>query len=505
MSDQEQSEVEPFSSNRSTPPGRLTLDQYAGALSNKERVNNKGYIDEFEDWLLCDKWTELDACYILAGLIPKSMKQNEERLIRITDGSRPSSSDIEQYHRIKGLWERSDHERTNKENFVESGEVNLAGSIKPIYAYLWSAERGLRSPWMSKALEAGLIKNPEKDVILSTIEAQTEIYHKFFVGLQLKITLEEPREKIFDWSFLLFRSIQEDKFASSFSKLDLEGLPDAVACARYHVLSNTLGGVSVEYMEESKNKAWVRFRYPRWIFSGPTICGIPIEVSRGFLNGWYAHNGVVLKNPKLGFVCVSEDMTGQFGLCGYFKEYDRELSPEERLQFKPDEIVPEFCEDNQPNFKIRDCGEERLTKIKMNYSISYFCHGLIALREIAGIKKAREYGVHVGRLIGAQYYQSLAKKVGLVEGGPKEVVEFMSVVMKGLGDKCFDIKHSVDSSEFRQRIPRFLYENQEDSDFLILCWIEIWKGIVISHRLFMEAVCEIHDEVKEFQWTIRLK
>ena len=358
---------------------------------------------------------------------------------------------------------------------------------------------------MSKALEAGLIKHPEKDVILSTIEAQTEIYHKFFVGLQLKITLEEPREKIFDWSFLLFRSIQEKKFTSSFSKLDLEGLPDAVACARYHVLSNTLGGVSVEYMEESKQKAWVRFRYPRWIFSGPAICGIPIEISRGFLKGWYAHNGVVLKNPKLGFVCVSEDMTGQFGLCGYFKEYDRELSPEERLQFKPDEIVPEFSEDSQPNFKIRDWGKERLTKIKMNYSVNYFCHGLIALREIVGIKKAREYGTHVGKLIGAQYYQSLAQKFGLVEGGPKEFVEFMSVTTQGLGDKCFDIKHSVGSSEFRQSIPRFLYEDQLSSDFLILCWIEIWKGMVISHRVFMEATCEIHDEAKEFLWTIRLR
>ena len=122
---------------------------------------------------------------------------------------------------------------------------------------------------MNKAFDAGLLKHPKKDLLLSAIEAQTEIHHKFFVGLQLKIALEEPREKIYDWSFLLFRSIQEKKFAPSFSKLDLEGLPDAVACARYHVLSNTLGGVSVEYMEESKQKAWVRFRYPRWIFSGP--------------------------------------------------------------------------------------------------------------------------------------------------------------------------------------------------------------------------------------------
>ena len=126
--------------------------------------------------------------------------------------------------------------------------------------------KDLKSSWMNKAFDAGLLKHPKKDLLLSTIEAQTEIHHKFFVGLQLEIALEEPREKIFDWSFLLFRSIQEKKFAPSFSKLGLEGLPDAVACARYHVLSNTLGGVSVEYMEESKQKAWVRFRYPRWMF-----------------------------------------------------------------------------------------------------------------------------------------------------------------------------------------------------------------------------------------------
>ena len=105
MSDKEQSEVKPFSSIRSTPPGRLTLNQYTDVLSKKISIGEKGYIDQFEDWLLCDKWTELDACYILAGMIPKTMKPDEEGLIRIKDGNRPSPSDIEEYHRIKGLWE----------------------------------------------------------------------------------------------------------------------------------------------------------------------------------------------------------------------------------------------------------------------------------------------------------------------------------------------------------------------------------------------------------------
>ena len=47
--------------------------------------------------------------------------------------------------------------------------------------------------------------------------------------------------------FRLFRKQHEEKFLSSFSKLGLDGLSDAVACAKYHVLSNGMGGVAVEY------------------------------------------------------------------------------------------------------------------------------------------------------------------------------------------------------------------------------------------------------------------
>ena len=105
-----------------------------------------------------------------------------------------------------------------------------------------------------------------------------------------------------EWMFKLFRRQHLDKFLSSFNKLGLEDLPDAVACAQYHTLSNGIGGVPVEYMYESDQKAWVRFRYPRWMYHGATICGVPIGVSRGFLRGWYGYNGVSLNNPRLGYV-----------------------------------------------------------------------------------------------------------------------------------------------------------------------------------------------------------
>ena len=503
MTSQEPKE-KPYSSRGSTPPGRLTLQEYNESLSRKAATEQKGYIADFEDWLLCEKWAELDACYILAGLIPKSMKVDEERLVRITDGNRPSSSDIDQYHRIKGLWLGSDHDKSNLKNFVDIGELSLSGSVRPVYAYLWGTERGIESPWMDAAVKVG--KLTVNDKVTAAIRAQSEIHHQYFVGLQLMIALEESRKTVFDWSFLLFRSLQGKKFLSSFSKLGLEGLPDAIACARYHVYSNSIGGVSVEYMEESNDKAWVRFRYPRWIYSGAALCGIPRELSRGYLEGWYAHNGVSLGNPNLGFVCVSEDMTGQFGLCGYFKEYDHKLSSNERLQFSPDERVPEFSSSSQLSLSQEVWDESRLIKAKRNYAVNYFENSLLALIEVVGADKARKYGERVGRLIGAQYYQSLAREIGTVEGGPKEAAEFLTIMMSGLGIECSRQGEDYKVTIIRHAIPKFLQNiEHQHSSILLQSWIEIWRGTVISCRTFMETDCEILSDTNELQWTIEVK
>ncbi|MBE66542.1 MAG: hypothetical protein CMQ30_07735 [Gammaproteobacteria bacterium] len=499
-----ESEAIPYSTKSSTPPGRLTLKEYNESLSRKRAAEHKGYIAQFEDWLLSDKWPELDACYILAGLIPKSMEADEEKLIRVVDGDRPTSSDISEYHRIKGIWLSSNHEKSNPEKFVDSGSMDLSGSVRPEYAYIWGTERGIKSPWLDSAITAG--KFIVEDKALAAISAQGEIHHQYFVGLQLMIALEESRETIFDWAFLLFRSLQEKKFISSFSKLGLEDLSDAVACARYHVLSNSIGGVSVEYMEESNKKAWVRFRYPRWIYSGAALCGIPIEVSRGYLKGWYAHNGVSLGNPNLGFVCVSEDMTGQFGLCGYFKEYDHKLSSNQLLRFSPNERVPEFSSASQPKLSDEVWGKRRLVEAKRNYSVSYFENSLLALIEVAGIDTARKYGERVGRLIGAQYYQSLAKQIGAVEGGPKESAEFLATMMTGLSIECSIHADDHKVAVIRHSIPKFLQNSgHQHSDVLLQSWIEIWRGTIISCQIIMETDCEVLSEKNELRWTIRVK
>ncbi len=337
---------------------------------------------------------------------------------------------------------------------------------------------------------------------LAAMAAQAEVHHQYFLGLQLMVAVEESRQAVYDWMFRLFRKQHEEKFLSSFEKLGLAGQPHAVACAKYHVLSNSMGGVAVEYMEENDRKAWVRFRYPRWMYAGPAICGIPVEASRGFLHGWYAHNGVSLQNPRLGFVCVSEDMTGQYGLCGYFREYDQNIDDSKRLVFAPDESPPQFDAAIQPQPPTAAWSRERLAKANRNYAVEYIRNGISALTAVLGREKAVQLGRRAARLTGLQHYSTMAKSVGVSEGGAQEAAEFIARMMLGMGDEAFLSSEGTDAFSIRQsglRVVRGM-ENPHRGD-LLNCWIELWRGAIDSQRAFLSVQCEVKET--ELLWRIQ--
>lgn len=332
------------------------------------------------------------------------------------------------------------------------------------------------------------------------IQALAHLHHQYFLGLQLMVAVEEGRQVIGDWTFRLFRRQHEEKFLSSFQKLGLDGLPHAVACARYHAVSNGVGGVRVEYMEENSRKAWVRFRYPRWMYDGPTVCGIPMESGRGFLTGWYAHNGVSLQNPRLGFVCVSEDLTGQFGLCGYFREFDHDLSPEERLQFAPDEVPPPFDPAAQPTPPDADWPAERLAKAARNYAMEYCRNGIAELISVLGHDRALELGQRAARLTGLQQYSYMSEQVGTLDGGIEECAKFLQRAFAGMGDSV-EVRVSGDTATLHQTGLRILRGLDEDTGKAVMaCWIDLWRGAVHAHRTFMDLQANHTDNTAT--WTL---
>ena len=338
--------------------------------------------------------------------------------------------------------------------------------------------------------------------MLPAVSAQARLHHQYLLGLELMVATREGPEVVGEWMFRLFRRQQEERFLSSFAMLGLEGLPDAVACARYHVLSNRIGGVDVEYMEESPTKAWVRFRYPRWMYDGPAICGVPIEASRGFLRGWYARNGASLNNPRLGFVCVSEDMSGQFGLCGYFREHDHDLGEDERLVFAPDQRPPDFDPARQPVLPAAEWSEERLAKARRNYALDFVRNGIRELVHVIGEGRALEHGKLAARLTGLQHYRRMADGVGGVDGGPKEAADFLRAMFLGMGDRVEVQYPGPGTARLRQsglRIVRGLAGSEREH--LLACWIELWRGAVASHRRFMAVDAKIDGDA--LLWCIR--
>ncbi len=334
------------------------------------------------------------------------------------------------------------------------------------------------------------------------IEAQATLHHAYYLGLQLMVASTQGAKIAGDWTFRLFRQQHEQYFLASFNKLGLSGLPDAVACARYHVVSNSIGGVPVEYAEESDRKAWVRFRYPRWMFSGPTICGLPVEVGRGFLNGWYAHNGVSLNNPNLGFVCVSEDTTGEFGFFGYFKEYDHPLKDDERLQFARGELPPPFDPQSQPSVPSAQWSADRLAKANRNYAVAFIRNGISALVETIGREAALDIGKKSARLIGLQYFHEMAQLLNMPDGDYEDTAKFFVEMFSAMGDK-------VDMHTDRRSRVATIHQsglqvanglhNHQRKDFLT-CWSELYLGMAHSHRIFKDVAVEISDQ--KLVWAI---
>jgi hypothetical protein len=337
----------------------------------------------------------------------------------------------------------------------------------------------------------------------TAIQAQAHLHHAYLLGLQLMVSTRKGPKIMGDWMFRLFRRAHLEKFRASFDKLGLSDLPHAVACAQYHVLSNNMGGVPVEYMAESDRKAWVRFRYPRWMYHGPTICGIPLEVSRGFLNGWYAHNGVSLNNPRLGFVCVSEDMTGEFGLCGYFREFDRDLDPDERLSFANDEMPPAFVEADQPSPPEQIWTELRLARANRNYALDYIRNGLAELIEVVGEAETRALGEQAARLIGLQYYAETSQMVGCEDAGLDSAADYLATMFKGMGDEI-SVTLNSDAAHLTQtglRVARGL--TGMERSVVIDCWLQLWQGSMSAQQVLKTLDCEVEGD--QAVWRIGVR
>src|ERR1700754_2434062 len=247
---------------------------------------------------------------------------------------------------------------------------------------------------------------------VGSYKAIAKLYNALMTGLVLTLVSRKGTEAAREFIFAHFRRQHLEKFKDGLTKLGLNRLPDAVACAQYHYFSNALGGVKTEYMRESDRKAWVRYPPPRWIWSGAAICGIPREVNEAMLHGWHGHNGVSLGNPRLGFVCTGMITTGAPGLEGYYHEYDRDIAEHERVRFVDDEIMPRLDAAQAPKLDVASWPAERLNRVYRSYAMEYVRSLLPTLLELIGADGVRAEVGRAARLVGMQFFDECAARLG---------------------------------------------------------------------------------------------
>jgi hypothetical protein len=328
------------------------------------------------------------------------------------------------------------------------------------------------------------------------------LYHALLTGLILAVITRCGEAAAAEVVFRTFRRQQQALFLPGLAKLGLRGLPDAVACAQYHYLSNAMGGVKVEYARESDRKAWVRYPPPRWIWAGTAACAVPVSVSAAMLRGWHAHNGVSLGNPRLGFVCTGQTVEGHPGLEGYYLEHERDLAPEERLRFSPGEPAPAYDPAAMPRPPAADWPPERLRKAMRNYAMAYVRTILPVTLDVLGPEPGGAVAAHAARVIGMQCYDELAALVNLPGTGAAAFADFLAALLAAQGE-------AVERTEagrvpgLRMRGWRLLGDDPQAAA-AFRAWNALWEGALAVHdrRLRLESAWREASGGPEITWRV---
>lgn len=212
------------------------------------------------------------------------------------------------------------------------------------------------------------------------IEAASRLAGDFFMSVDTALTLATLRafgqQRTEEFEATMLRSHQEHFFLPGLEKLGLRvGSSDAVRCARYHCLSNALGGLRMRYAIESEVKAWVFYETPCWIDS-PWSPGMSIAVFRpefmlAAMRAWHANNGVALGNPALVFVVTELIARGDGRDAGYFVDLGQPAEPAERLLLRFGEQPPPGVELRQPDLDLGLWPLARQMKAWRNYALAY--------------------------------------------------------------------------------------------------------------------------------------
>lgn len=202
----------------------------------------------------------------------------------------------------------------------------------------------------------------------------SHLYNGIYYAITMALIREVGHERTYDIHAKLLRHHQKHFFLGGLKKLRLdEEASDAARCAKYHCMSNAVGGLRTGYSIESANKAWL-FYFPHLPENG---WGGQAQIahSRGNMMsdylGWHGNNGTLLGNPGLRYVATHFICDGDPFDGGYFEDTGRVLSPDELVFQRLGEMPPAASKIQKLSLDSTKWPTERKAKALRNYAVTW--------------------------------------------------------------------------------------------------------------------------------------
>jgi hypothetical protein len=275
-----------------------------------------------------------------------------------------------------------------------------------------------------------------------------EFWQLLFSSLNLTAYREKGEEGLRRlWQGMLGPQHQA-QFLRGLAKLgiDPEG-PPAVVAGKYHYLTNLIGGLRMQYIEESPVKVWNRNMGPMWAFPGLAMLAIPTALRREMMAVWHPNDGPLLGSARLGWVITKSITEGHPYDEGYFFEYPHEIGPGERVRYEVARRTPECDEAAQPKLDLALWPQARVLKARERYVGGYVRAAMGSLLDRYGERTA--YDMLEQALVGLaiQFTPQLLRSHG-VDGNDTETFAAFASSLLGAWQQDHEVQ-VVDRLHFR--------------------------------------------------------
>ena len=228
----------------------------------------------------------------------------------------------------------------------------------------------------------------------------------------------------------LMSAEQRERFIAALEKLGIAGEPPAVTAAKYHYFSNSIGGLTMQYIEETPKKVWIRYLPPWGTYPGIAALAVPTSVRRTILSTWHPRNGELLGCPRLGWVATKFVSEGHAYDEGYFMEYDHDLRLDERFRVEHVEKTPEFIAANAPRLDPAVWPEARILKGSANYAADYVKHAIEIMVQVLGMQTACQLIEAAMKLLAVQTIGSLKALAGMHGDGALPIAKTYQDILR---------------------------------------------------------------------------